>query len=166
VCSCCVCFVAEGLERVCKCCVLHACFVFCVLWLGGFNAPRCRPWPLFYYSVLKCELLLPFCKNTHTHTHTPTHLSQKQAARPSKCATTLQSCRRRLRCSCRSGKVAARNGDLAAGAGGKWLSLSPPALCVKSCNVACCCGAVVLSAPQLEAPQCKQDWRTNIVRFA
>jgi hypothetical protein len=63
-----------GLERVCKCwvcCMRVLCFV---AW--GFKAPRCGPWPLFCYSWLMCELLLPFRKHTHTHTHPSTHRPQ------------------------------------------------------------------------------------------
>ncbi len=63
-----------GLETVNAGCV--AC-LFCVFWLGGFNAPRCGPCPLFYYSWLVYEHLIPFRKLTHTHIHTHPHTGRK-----------------------------------------------------------------------------------------
>ena len=141
--------------------VLHACFVF----FGSGGSTHRDAGHVHYFIIHgSCMNISYRSANSHTHTYTPIHT---QAARRSKYETTLRSCRRRLRRSCLRGKAAARNGDPAVGAGESG-SLHHPfyIVCGVVCNVACCCGAVVLSAPQLEAPQCKQDWRTNIVRFA
>lgn len=55
-----------GLETVNAGCV--AC-LFCVLWLGGFNAPRCGPWTLFIIHG-SCVNNSYRSANKHTHPHT------------------------------------------------------------------------------------------------